>query len=79
MDIEVLTRAFRRMAERGCAVVFTGHEIQSVLHAADRLTWCTGGTTCELGTPSAAARNERFQRDYPGPTVSARVAGGSAR
>jgi ABC-type sugar transport system ATPase subunit len=74
MDIETLTRAFRHLADRGCAVVFTGHEIQSVLDAADRVTWCVDGTTCDLGTPAAAARHERFQREYLGPTLSERVA-----
>ena len=73
MDIEVITRAFRHLTDRGCAVVFTGHEIQSVLAAADRVTWCTSGTTIDLGPPEAAARNDQFQREYLGPTLSERV------
>jgi lipopolysaccharide export system ATP-binding protein len=73
LDVEVLTRALRHLADRGCAVVFTGHEIQSVLAACDRVTWCMGGTTIDLGTPEAAMRDERFQREYLGPTLSARV------
>ena len=73
MDIALLTRAFRHLANRGCAVVFTGHEIQSVLAAADRVTWCADGTTTDLGSPAAASRNERFQREYLGPTLSERM------
>ena len=79
MDIEVITRAFRHLTDRGCAVVFTGHEIQSVLAAADRVTWCTGGTTIDLGTPEVAARNDQFQREYLGPTLSERVIESDAR
>lgn len=72
-DMDVLIAAFRRLAERGCAVVFTGHEIQTVLAAADRMVWCASGTTTELGTPAAAARDAAFQREYLGPTESARL------
>jgi ABC-type multidrug transport system ATPase subunit len=73
LDAEALNHALRHLASRGCAIVFTGHEIQTVLAAADRVTWCVAGTTAELGTPAAAARDPAFQLEYLGPTLSARV------
>lgn len=79
IDIEIITRAFRHHTSLGCAVVFTGHEIQSVLAAADRVTWCVGGTTIDLGTPEAAARDDRFQREYLGSTLSERVIEAAAK
>jgi ABC-type branched-subunit amino acid transport system ATPase component len=65
----VLTAAFRRLAAGGCAVVLTGHEVHTVLAAADHVTWCTAGTTYALGAPDAAVRDDRFRREYLGPQL----------
>jgi ABC-type multidrug transport system ATPase subunit len=73
VDYDTLTAAFRRLADGGCAVVFTGHEIETVLDAADRVVWCTDGTTYDLGPPSAARRDPRFQLGYLGPRVGTRA------
>ena len=74
LDHEMVALALRTLAVRGCAVVFTGHEIHTVLAACDRVTWCTAGTTHELGTPAEAVRDPRFRLEYLGPTMSARLA-----
>ena len=74
LDHDMLTLAFRTLAGRGCAVVFTGHEIRTVLAACDRVTWCTAGTTHDLGSPEEAVRDPRFRLEYLGPTMSARLA-----
>jgi ABC-type multidrug transport system ATPase subunit len=66
-DAEHLARAFRDLAAAGVAVVVTGHEVPTLLEAADHVTWCTSGTTYELGPPSSAVRDEAFQRGYLGP------------
>jgi hypothetical protein len=60
-------------------VVVTGHEAPSLLAAADHVTWCTDGTTYELGTPAQACAADAFRRGYLGPgfdaaTPEARVA-----
>ncbi len=68
-DAELLSNAFRSLARRGCAVVITGHEVSSLFAAATRVTWCTDGTTYELGAPAAASADERFRREYLGPTT----------
>jgi lipopolysaccharide export system ATP-binding protein len=65
-DAERLTRAFRELASEGVAVVVTGHEVPTLLDAADCVVWSTSGTTYELGTPEAASRDERFRREYLG-------------
>ena len=65
-DAEDLSRAFRALAATGVAVVITGHEVPTLLATADHVTWCTSGTTYELGAPAIASRDERFRREYLG-------------
>jgi ABC-type multidrug transport system ATPase subunit len=69
-DHELLHGIFRGMAVDGCAVVVTGHEVDSLLDLADHITWCTSGTTFELGSPAQARVHEAFQREYAGPARS---------
>ena len=38
------------------------------------VTWCTAGTTHDLGSPEEAVRDPRFRLEYLGPTLSARLA-----
>jgi lipopolysaccharide export system ATP-binding protein len=64
IDAESLTTAFRALACDGVAVVITGHEVPTLMDAADHVTWCTDGTTYELGPPSSARVHERFAREY---------------
>jgi len=66
-DHDDLTRLFQTIAADGCAVVITGHEVPSLLSAADHVTWCTSGTTYELGTPAEACEHDSFRRAYLGP------------
>lgn len=66
LDAELLTNALRSLAESGCAVVATGHEAPTLMAAADHITWCTDGTTYELGGRDAAVSDERFVRGYLG-------------
>lgn len=54
------------VAADGVAVVITGHEVASLLDAADHVTWCTSGTTYELGPPALATRHHEFRREYLG-------------
>lgn len=68
-DAEYLTAGLRRLAADGVAVVVTGHEAPTLLAAADHVTWCTSGTTYELGPPREAVRHEEFRRRYLGPTA----------
>lgn len=66
LDTELLLSVMRRMAGNGCAVVVSGHEIAALIGAADHLTWCTDGTTYELGSPGAAVAHVRFRQMYLG-------------
>lgn len=66
-DHDGLTDLFRAMAAEGSAVVVTGHEVPSLLAAADHVTWCTNGTTYELGAPAQARAHDAFRRGYLGP------------
>lgn len=66
-DAAVLSSVFRELAGQGCAVVISGHEVHTLLDVADRITWCTAGTTYELGVPSEARKHEAFRREYLGP------------
>jgi ABC-type multidrug transport system ATPase subunit len=65
-DAAVVFRTLRALADRGCAVVVTGHEVASLFDVADQVTWCTAGTTYALGSPAEARRHERFCREYLG-------------
>jgi lipopolysaccharide export system ATP-binding protein len=65
-DAEDLTRIFADFMADGMAVVITGHEVPTLLDAADHVTWCTGGTTYELGPPDLAVQNPAFRREYLG-------------
>ena len=65
-DAEGMTRVFRGLAAAGMAVVVTGHEVPTLLAAADHVTWCTAGTTYELGPPATAVLHDGFRREYLG-------------
>ena len=66
LDRDLIRDALREMARQGAAVVVSGHEVADVLAFADDITWCTSGTTIELGSPEQAANNDSFRRDYLG-------------
>jgi ABC-type multidrug transport system ATPase subunit len=66
IDADLLLQVLREIARSGCAVVITGHEVPALLAAVDHVTWCTSGTTYELGPPFMARTDERFMRDYLG-------------
>ena len=66
-DAEDLTAVFSELARSDVAVVLTGHEVPTLLHAADHISWCTSGTTYELGAPPLAVRHDAFRREYLGP------------
>lgn len=65
-DAEDVTRIFVHLARAGVAVVLTGHEVPTLLDAADHVSWCTSGTTHELGPPSVAVQHDAFRREYLG-------------
>lgn len=67
VDHDLLSAILRSIAAEGCAVVVTGHEVASLLALADHITWCTSGTTYELGTAAQALGHEAFRREYAGP------------
>lgn len=66
IDAESLLGVFREIAGDGCAVVITGHEVPAMMSAVHHITWCTAGTTYEMGPPFMARTDERFMRDYLG-------------
>lgn len=66
LDADAVGAALRLLAARGSAVVVTGHEVPSLFEVADRLTWCTSGTTYDLGTVAEARAHWHFCRDYLG-------------
>lgn len=64
LDAACCADVLRSLARAGCAVVVTGHEVESLLEVADRVVWCTEGTTYELGSPEAALEHWAFRRGY---------------
>jgi ABC-type multidrug transport system ATPase subunit len=69
----------RGMADEGCAVIVTGHEVSALFELADHVTWCVAGTTYELGPPEIARAHETFAREYLGPGRFARTKDGNFR
>ncbi len=65
-DAEDMTHVFQALAASGAALVITGHEVPTLLAAAHHVTWCTSGTTYELGSPATAMLHDAFRRDYLG-------------
>jgi ABC-type multidrug transport system ATPase subunit len=63
-DAETLTATFKALAADGVAVVVTGHEVPTLLDAADHVSWCT---TDELGPPELAVEHRAFRAEYLGP------------
>ena len=66
IDADALLQVFQAVAHNGCAVVVTGHEVPALLAHVDHVTWCTAGTTYEMGPPFMARTDDRFVRDYLG-------------
>lgn len=69
LDASLITAAIRQMADRGTAIVITGHEVRSLFDVADEVVWQTAGTTYLLGSPEAARHHDQFRREYLGPQV----------
>jgi ABC-type multidrug transport system ATPase subunit len=65
-DAEDLTAVLLELRAGRVAVVVTGHEVPTLLGVADHVTWCTSGTTYELGPPTVAAQHDVFRRDFLG-------------
>jgi ABC-type multidrug transport system ATPase subunit len=63
-DREELVSLFRRLADRGTAVIVSGHETGSLMVASDEVVWVTSGTTYSLGSPGKALDQEVFRREY---------------
>jgi ABC-type multidrug transport system ATPase subunit len=69
-DAEDMTALLTALARAGSAIVITGHEVPTLLAAADHIRWCTNGTTYELGPPAEAMAHDAFRREYLGPAQS---------
>ncbi len=66
-DKEVVSGAIRKLADEGCAVLVTGHDVEALLSLADEVVWMVGGTTHWLGSPDSARNHFQFRQDYLGP------------
>jgi ABC-type multidrug transport system ATPase subunit len=73
-DAEDVTSVLQELARAGTAVLITGHEIPTLLAAADHISWCTSGTTYELGPPKIAVQHEAFRKEYLGSGWATRAA-----
>lgn len=66
VDREVITEILHVLIESGSGVAITGHEVASVLGAAQSIVWIREGSTELLGSPANAITHWRFRRDYLG-------------
>jgi ABC-type multidrug transport system ATPase subunit len=74
-DRTLIANALQYLSSLGCGVVVTGHDVEDLFDLADSITWCTDGTTYELGAPVAASTNWRFASTYLGTVRASRLAG----
>lgn len=65
-DADSTAARLRMLADSGCAVVITGHEVSALMDVADDIVWVTAGTTCVLGTGVQARSHWQFRREYLG-------------
>jgi len=66
-DMDEISGAIRMLADNGCAVLVTGHDVNALMALGDDVTWMVAGTTHWLGAPEAARDHEQFRREYLGP------------
>jgi len=66
-DQEALVGVLKGLAERGCAILVTGHDVNPLMALADDIIWMVGGTTHWLGSPESARAHYQFRREYLGP------------
>ena len=66
-DRAIVSRVLRDLAEAGCAILLTGHEVEDLFQAADEVIWMVAGTTHSLGSPTEARQHHQFRREYLGP------------
>ncbi len=66
-DKAAVSGAIRKLAEEGCAVLITGHEVESLMSLADEVVWVVAGTTHWLGSPASAKDHFQFRQEYLGP------------
>jgi ABC-type lipopolysaccharide export system ATPase subunit len=66
-DQEVVADMIRVMADEGCAVIATGHDVRPLFDLADEIVWMVAGTTHGIGSSDDARAHEQFRREYLGP------------
>ena len=63
---EAIANSLRTLADRGAAVITSGHDARVLLSISDVILWCVAGTTHHLGTPTDALAHSQFRREYLG-------------
>jgi ABC-type multidrug transport system ATPase subunit len=66
-EMDEVSGVIRKLADEGCAVLVTGHDVNALMALADDVTWMVAGTTHWLGTPDSARDHDQFRREYLGP------------
>ena len=63
---EDVGNSLRTLAEKGAAVITSGHDARVLFKISDAIIWCVAGTTHHLGTPTDALAHSQFRREYLG-------------
>lgn len=66
-DQEVVAGTLRALADDGCAVLVTGHDVEALMSFSDDVVWVVSGTTHWLGSPVSARDHFQFRQEYLGP------------
>lgn len=70
-DAELIASALGRLAAAGCAILLTGHDVDTVLSVSDDVIWMSAGTTHGLGSGEDALMHDQFRREYLAPNQRA--------
>ena len=66
-DRPLIREGLRGLADAGCGLAVSGHDVDDLLAVADDVVWMVAGTTHDLGTPAQAREHHLFRTDYLGP------------
>ncbi len=78
-DRGLVAAGLRRLADRGCAILVTGQEVDDLLKLSDLVVWMVGGTTHWIGSSGEAMAHPEFRLQYLGDAESILDAGKDRR
>ena len=61
---EMVSACLTRLAQQGCGIIISGHELAFLLPLAHEVFWLVNGTTRHVGAPETTLTNWSFRREF---------------